>query len=188
MDEKYCSYDDTVRRKHWVDCEDLPKPKPKREQHDKKELLSFCWDISGPVFWELVPTGSMVDSDLFCTQLEKVAGILRSRHPEREKILLLMDNARPHISKKSYEKLTALVIDLVPHPPYSPDLAPSDYHVFRSTQTFFAGKKFKDRAEVKRGVDDFLSSKSSDFFARGIRSLPDRWRYVVEHNGDYKID
>ncbi|EYC02798.1 hypothetical protein Y032_0098g3128 [Ancylostoma ceylanicum] len=72
MDEKYCSYDYAVRRKHWVDFEELPKPQSKLKQHDKKELLSFWWDITGPVFWELVPTGSMVDSDLFCSQLEKV--------------------------------------------------------------------------------------------------------------------
>ncbi|EYC20994.1 hypothetical protein Y032_0020g173 [Ancylostoma ceylanicum] len=121
----------------------------KRKQHDKKELLSFWWDISGPVFWELAPTGSMVDSDLFCSQLEKVAGILRSRRPEREKNSSPMDNARPHISKKSSEKLKDLGIELEPHPPYSPDLAPSDYHVFRSMQSFSVGKKFKDRAEVK---------------------------------------
>ncbi|EPB75413.1 hypothetical protein ANCCEY_05522 [Ancylostoma ceylanicum] len=88
----------------------------------------------------------MVDSDLFCSQLEKVARILQSRHPEREKILLLMDNARPDISKKSSEKQKDLGIELVPHPLYSPDLAPSDYHVFRPMQSFFAGKKFKDRA------------------------------------------
>ncbi|EYC37962.1 hypothetical protein Y032_0754g2063 [Ancylostoma ceylanicum] len=85
----------------------------------------------------------MLDSDLFCSQLEKVARILRSRHPEREEILLLMGNAKPHISKKSSEKLKDLGIELVPHPPHSPDLAPSDYHVFRSMQSFFAGKKFK---------------------------------------------
>ncbi|EPB67283.1 transposase [Ancylostoma ceylanicum] len=126
-----------------LDLSELPKPQSKLKQHDKKELLSFWWDITGPVFWELVQTGSMVDSDLFCSQLEKVARILRSRHPEKEKILLLMDNA-PHISKKSSEKLKDLGI-----PPYSPDLAPSDYHVFRSMQSFFAGKKLKDRAEVK---------------------------------------
>ncbi|EPB70846.1 hypothetical protein ANCCEY_10052 [Ancylostoma ceylanicum] len=60
-----------------------------------------------------------------------------------------MDNARPHISKKSSEKLNDLGIELLPHPPYSLDLAPSDYHVFRSMQSFFAGKEFKDRAEKK---------------------------------------
>ncbi|EYB96954.1 hypothetical protein Y032_0145g2500 [Ancylostoma ceylanicum] len=65
---------------------------------------------------------------------------------KEKKILLLMDNARPDISKKSSEKLKDLGIELVPHPLYSPDLAPSDYHVFRPMQSYFAGKKFKDRA------------------------------------------
>ncbi|EPB69550.1 hypothetical protein ANCCEY_11356 [Ancylostoma ceylanicum] len=51
-----------------------------------------------------------------------------------------MGNAKPHISKKSSEKLKDLGIELVPHPPHSPDLAPSDYHVFRSMQSFFADR------------------------------------------------
>ncbi|VDP47141.1 unnamed protein product [Heligmosomoides polygyrus] len=46
MDEEYCVYDRLVRRKHWVDFDELPQPQPKRPDHDKKELLSFWWDIS----------------------------------------------------------------------------------------------------------------------------------------------
>ncbi|VDO20604.1 unnamed protein product [Heligmosomoides polygyrus] len=36
MDEKYCVYDNLVRRKHWVDFDELPQPQPKRPDHDKK--------------------------------------------------------------------------------------------------------------------------------------------------------
>lgn len=185
MDEKYCVYDNTVRRKHWVDFDELPKPQPKHPDHDKKELLSFWWDIKGPVFWELVPTGSMVDSERFCTQLERVAEILRSRRRGGGKILLLMDNARPHTSKRTQSKLRELEIELVPHPPYSPDLAPSDFHIFRSLQSSFAGKKFTNREDVELAVNNFLKSKPPEFFANGIRSLPQRWQYVKEHNGEY---
>ncbi|EPB76661.1 hypothetical protein ANCCEY_04291 [Ancylostoma ceylanicum] len=71
---------------------------------------------------------------------------------------------------------------------HSPNFAPSDYHNLRSMRWFFAGKEFKDRAELKRGVDDFLSSKPPDLFAHMIRCLPDMWRFVVKHNGVYKID
>ncbi|EYC28331.1 hypothetical protein Y032_0008g97 [Ancylostoma ceylanicum] len=89
----------------------------------------------------------MVDSDLFCSQLEKVPESCEVATQKAKKFFSSW--TRPHISKKSSEKLNDLGIELVPHPPYSPDLAPSDYHVFRSIQSFFAGKKFRDRAEVK---------------------------------------
>ncbi|VDO68264.1 unnamed protein product [Heligmosomoides polygyrus] len=101
MDEKYCVYDNSVRRKHWVDIDELPQPQPKRPDHDKKELLSFWWDINGPMYWELLSTGSMVDSNVFCAQLEKMSEILRNRNPRRGKILLLLDNARPHTLKNT---------------------------------------------------------------------------------------
>ncbi|VDP05203.1 unnamed protein product [Heligmosomoides polygyrus] len=171
-DEKYCVYDTLVRRKHWVDFDELPQPQPKPD-HDKKELLFFWWDINGPVLWELVPTGSMVDSNVFCAQLEKMSEILHNRNPRRGKILLFTDNARPHTAKDAQKKLEELGIELVPHPPYLSDLPPSDYHVFRSLQSFSAGKKFAAREEVKRGVNNFLPSNSPEFSARGVRPLPE---------------
>src|SRR3954469_23682395 len=42
------------------------------------------------------------------------------------------DNARPHTVKMTKEKLQALGWEVLPHPPYSPDLAPSDFHLFRN--------------------------------------------------------
>ncbi|VDO95240.1 unnamed protein product [Heligmosomoides polygyrus] len=90
MDEKYCAYDNLVRRKHWVDFDELPQPQPEPLDHDEKELPSFWWDINGRVFWELVPTGSMVDSNVFCAQLEKMSEILRSRNPRKGKIGLFL--------------------------------------------------------------------------------------------------
>ncbi|WKY12319.1 hypothetical protein Q1695_003698 [Nippostrongylus brasiliensis] len=188
MDEKYCVYDNTVRRKHWVNFDELPEPQPKHDHHDRKEMLSFWWDIHGPIFWELVPTGCMVDADIFCTQLEKMSEIVRNRRPKRGRVLLLMDNASPHTAKSTKKKLEELGIELLPHPPYSPDLAPSDYHVFRSMQSFLAGKKFNNRDEVKNGVESFLLSKPPEFFASGIWSLPARWQYVIDHNGEYIVE
>ena len=40
-------------------------------------------------------------------------------------------------------------IELLPHPPYSPDLAPSDYYLFRSMAHFIRGRQFKDIEDVK---------------------------------------
>ena len=45
-------------------------------------------------------------------------------------VLLQHDNARPHVSKQTKEAIYRLGVECVPHPPYSPDLAPSDYWLF----------------------------------------------------------
>jgi transposase len=58
--------------------------------------------------------------------LDRVAEKLEEKY---DKIYDLHDNARPHISKSTREKLLQLGWTTVPHPPYSPDLAPTDYHL-----------------------------------------------------------
>ncbi|GFV00161.1 histone-lysine N-methyltransferase SETMAR [Trichonephila clavipes] len=59
------------------------------------------------------------------------------------------DNARPHTSLVTRQKLLELGWDVLPHPPYSPDLAPSDYFLFRSLQNSLNGKNFNNGDDVK---------------------------------------
>ena len=47
-------------------------------------------------------------------------------------MIVLHDNAHPHIAEPVKETLEVLYWDVLPHPPYSPDIAPSDYHSFKS--------------------------------------------------------
>ncbi|EFN78228.1 Histone-lysine N-methyltransferase SETMAR, partial [Harpegnathos saltator] len=48
------------------------------------------------------------------------------------------DNARPHTSIVTRQKFRELGWEVLMHPPYSPDLAPSDYHLFLSLQNFLS--------------------------------------------------
>ncbi|GFV10659.1 histone-lysine N-methyltransferase SETMAR [Trichonephila clavipes] len=57
--------------------------------------------------------------------------------------------------------------------PHSPDLAPSDYYLFRSLK-ILDGKTFTS-IEVKNHLDKFLASKDQTFYERGIMLLPERW-------------
>jgi len=52
----------------------------------------------------------------------------RSEYEQRhDKVILLHGNARPHVAKIIKKYLETLKWDVLPHLPYSPDIAPSDY-------------------------------------------------------------
>jgi hypothetical protein len=78
--------------------------------------------------------------------------------------------------------------EILPHPPYSPDLAPSVYHLFRSLSNNLRGVSFNNDAEIQNWLDEFFTPKPADFFKRGIESLPERWEAVDNNGGEYIID
>ena len=74
---------------------------------------------------------------------------------------------------------------MVAHPPYSPDLAPSDYWLFSHLQRHLEGKKFETKDQVRNALDDFFNSQPPSFWKDGIDKLPERWRRVVGGDGAY---
>ena len=72
------------------------------------------------------------------------------------------------------------------HPPYSQDMAPSDYHLFLSMANDFAGEKFVSREACENRLSQFFSPANRDegFYERGIMKLPSKWQQV-EQNGAY---
>ena len=71
------------------------------------------------------------------------------------------------------------------HSPYSPDLAPSDYHLFLSMANTFAGAKFASREACEHRLFQFFANRNKGFYERGIVILPSKWQHVVEQNGAY---
>ncbi|KOX75195.1 Histone-lysine N-methyltransferase SETMAR [Melipona quadrifasciata] len=81
---------------------------------------------------------------------------------EARGVVFHRDNARPHVALAVRQKLLQFDWDVLPHPSYSPDLAPSDYYLFLSLKN---------------------SSKLKQFWKEGIMRLPERWKKVIEQNG-----
>ena len=69
----------------------------------------------------------------------------------------------------------------------SPDLAPSDYYLYRSLQKSLNGKTFNNDEAVKSHLVHFFTDKDQKFYERRIMKLPERWQKVIEQNGKYII-
>ena len=94
----------------------------------------------------------------------------------RKDIVLHHDNARPHAALGTRQKIAELGWKILLRPPYSPDLAPSDYH-----------KKFKNEEDIKQALVNFFASKDETFLKNGIYKLLAPWQEVISNNGNYII-
>ena len=100
-------------------------------------------------------------------------------------VLLQHDNARPHTARSTVATIQDLSFECLPHPPHSPDLAPSDFHVFGPLKKAMGGKSYRSDEEVQQAVHERLRSQPKDFFSRGIHALPKRWNTCMVRNEDY---
>jgi transposase len=93
-------------------------------------------------------------------------------------VVLLHDNARPHTAARTLALLEYLNWELFEHPLYSPDLAPSDYHLFTCLKNWLRSQRFNSNEELMEGVKKWLSSQAADFFDTGIQKLIPRYKYL----------
>mgnify|MGYP006139242355 CR=1 FL=1 len=135
-DETWIYFDNKTQKKQWLSPGQAPRTTPKPDIHGKKIMLCCWWNSRGLVYYELVNPMHNIDADLYSKQLMRVSDSLKKLGINQSKVRFLQDNAKPHTAKVTHKKLDELGWKLLPHAPYSPDLAPSDYHLFRSLKQF----------------------------------------------------
>ena len=121
-------------------------------------------------------------------QLTKLNNAVEEKRPEltnRKGVVFHHDNARPYTSLVTRQKLLELGWDVLLHPPYSPDLAPSDSFLFRFLQNFLNDKNFNNDDDIKSYLIQFFANKNQKFYERGIMMLPERWQKVIDQNGQH---
>lgn len=190
-DEKWVLYENPCMKKQWLSVGASPTHTPKPNLHGKKVLLCIWWNHRGIIHHELMPPGETITAEVYCEQLNRLRDAMTTKCPgllNRNRVILQHDNARPHAAKKTQQKLKELGWEVLPHPAYSPDLAPSDYHLFRSLQHYLQGKKFLSMDDVQNGLVKFFESKDESFFSNGIEKLISRWEKVIDCDGDYFSD
>jgi len=75
--------------------------------------------------------------------------------------------------------------EVLHHSPYSPDLAPCDFHVFGPLKKALKGRRFTDNDEVRETVEEWFCTQPKTFFTDGIHRLVDQWDTCFNQQGDY---
>ena len=75
--------------------------------------------------------------------------------------------------------------ELIPHPAYSPDLAPSDFFLFPNLKKDIRGLHSLSDEEVVTAVEEWISGKDRNFFSSGLMALEHRWSKCITLQGNY---
>ncbi|UYV76765.1 hypothetical protein LAZ67_14001977 [Cordylochernes scorpioides] len=93
------------------------------------------------------------------------------------------DNARPHTAHQTTALIEEFGWELVSHPPYSPDVAPSDFHFFPKLKKNLGGTQFHDDDELEEAVLGFLRGQAAEFFDSGLH----KWVSMDRDGTDMKL-
>ena len=111
----------------------------------------------------------------------------RSYLINRKGVMFHQDNVRSHISLVTRQKLLRLEWDTLSPPPYSTDLEPSNYYLFRSLENFLDGKMFTSNEEVKNPLDQFFAIKDRKILWAWNHATNRKMEKVLYQNSQYII-
>ena len=95
------------------------------------------------------------------------------------------DNAPAHMSAIATAKLIGLRCEILPHPPYSTDLALSDYFFFPNMITWLRGKTFSSNEEIIAATNEYFEGFDKNYFLEGTKKLEYRYNKCIQLKGDY---
>jgi len=173
--------------KQWVlKGESAPK-KAKTIPSAGKIMATVFWDSQGIILIDYMEKGKTITGAYYSSILDRLKTELQEKRPRlaHKKVLFHHDNAPAHTSAVVAAKLMEIGFRLVPHPPYSPDLAPSDYYLFPNMKKWLAGKRFYSNEEVIAETNAYFTNLDKSYYSEGINKLEQRWTKCISLKGDY---
>jgi len=123
----------------------------------------------------------------YANLLQRLSDEIKKKRPHlaKKKVLFHQDNAPVHTSVIAMAKINELKFELLPHAPYSPDLASSDYFLFPNLKKWLGGKRFANNEEVESAVNGYFEELDNSHYKQGIEAIEHRWEKCIELKGDY---
>ncbi|CAI5770974.1 Hypothetical predicted protein [Podarcis lilfordi] len=144
------------------------------------------WDQCGVVLMDFLAKGTTITETYYASLLQKLRKAIKiEKHGILTKgVCLLQDNASIHNLHVTQTEARSCGYEILPHPLYSPDLAPLDFHLFPTTKLFLKGKLFPDD-EMLMSDKLWLLTQPADFYRQGLHSCIKRWEKCLTLAGSY---
>lgn len=185
---KYVNPETKEQSKVWAHTHSPHKPTKARQDFSGKKLMATVfWDSKGILLVEFMERGATINADSYVETLKNLRRAIQNKRRGllSSGVIFLHDNARPHSAQKTKALLEQFKWDIFSHPPYSPDLAPSDFHLFMHLKKWLGSQRFEDDGELKDAVSSWLKAQAADFYAEGISKLVHRYDKCLNLHGNY---
>jgi len=119
------------------------------------------WDQEDILLIDYLPKGQAIKAECYSSLLVQLKDILKEKSREKltKVVLFLHDNATPHRALATQKKLACLGFQCLDHQSYSPDLAPSDNHLFPGLKKQLKARHFSSEAEVFAAAETWLDGQ-----------------------------
>ena len=144
-------------------------------------------DAKGVIMLDFLPKRSTITGVYYANLLDQLRTTICEKHRGKlsKGVLLQQDNAKVHTCKVAMAVVEENWYELIPHPAYSPDLAPSDFFLFLDLKKDICGCHFRSDEEVVVAVEEWFSGKDPDFFSSGLMALEHCWSKCITLQGNY---
>jgi [histone H3]-lysine36 N-dimethyltransferase SETMAR len=190
-DETYIYFYDPPDNKSAQQWHPKGAPPPKRVQRSlftRKVLVTIFFSIKGIIYTEVLDEKSTVTANWYTNVcLNNLLKTIQNKWPKsyQSRIILHHDNAKPHTAKETKTFLEENNIKLLSHPPYSPDLAPCDFWLFKTIKPQLKGQIYAMKDELLLALDSALNSLSKGDFKHCFKMWFRQCEKVIKSNGNY---
>ena len=176
-----------IQSKEWHPRGSSGPIKFKAERTVSKVMATIFWDSEGVILIDFLEGQKTVTSAYYEAVLKKLKSALIKKRSGKlhAGILFHHDNAPAHTSRAVRALLSEFRWEILPHPPYSPDLAPSDFFLFPNLKNHLKGTRFSSLDDAKNATKTYLRGQGPEFYSNGLM----RWKYrlnkCIDANGSY---
>ena len=145
----------------------------------------FC-DAHGVIFIANLEKARTIIGVYYAALLDRLVDEIRKKLPHLKKKNMLFhdDNAPSYTSNIAQEKKYELCFESLPHPPFFPDLAPSDYYLFPNLERWLRGRRFESKfEEVEWEIGGYFEGFDKSCNLEGTKKLKDHWTCCIELKG-----
>ena len=136
-------------------------------------MASIFWDSQGVIMIDYLEQGCTINGAYYAGKSKGLGKeITRKRRRQTDsRCSALQDNAPVHTSQVATTAATECEFELISHPPYSPNIAPSDFFLFPKLKSHLRGTQYGSNEGIIETVNEYLATRKRPSNLKEMRKL-----------------